>query len=105
MPVQKQTRAGQRWHVAGYGSNERLADGEAEVEVTIDGQVTLTRVTEARDGDFMLPFAALEEIEGHEARVRVGNIMRIAINGDHLDVPLENYRAALAALTTCLNAL
>lgn len=99
-----QTMAGQRWHVAGYASNEQLTDGEAAVVVSIDGEVTLDRVTEARDGDFMLPFATLAEIEGHEARVRDGSVMRIAINGDHLDVPLAEYRAALAALTACLNS-
>jgi len=74
------------------------------VVVTIDGEMTLDRVTEARDGDFMLPFQALAEIETHEARTRDGSVMRIAVGGDHLDVPLADYRAALAALIACLDS-
>lgn len=101
-----QTLAGQRWHVASYGSSAELSDGAVEVEVSIDGQVTLARTTEARDGDFMLPFEAVAEIEGHEALIPTGETMRISVNGeDHLLVDLQDHRAALGAIQACLNAL
>ncbi|NNE81885.1 MAG: hypothetical protein HKN18_16575 [Silicimonas sp.] len=102
-----QTSSGQRWHVAGYASEARLAGDEVAVRVTIDGTVTLERATETRQGDFMLPFEALPEIQAHEALVQTGETMEISVNDgdDTLRVPLSDYRAALGAIAACLNSL
>ncbi|MGI9389438.1 MAG: hypothetical protein ACR2O1_05205 [Boseongicola sp.] len=102
-----QTVTGQRWHVAGFGSSEELRNGEVALEVAIDGQVTLARSTEARDGDFMLPFEALNEITEHEALVETGDQLTISINegSDQLEIGLADHRAALGAIQACLSAL
>ena len=102
-----QTKTGQRWHVAGYALENQLQGDRVAVRVSIGDTVTLERETEARDGDFMLPFEALPEIEAHEALIRTGDTMVIAIDGDSdaLSLPLGDYRAALGAIAACLNAL
>ncbi len=102
-----QRATGQRWHVAGFGSSEELPNGEVAVEVSIDGEVTLSRSTEARDGDFMLPFEALAEITAHEALIETGDQMTISVNkgSDKLAIGLADHRAALGAIQACLSAL
>ena len=102
-----QTATGRRWHVAGFGSSQELPNGEVAVEVAIDGEVTLARPTEARDGDFMLPFEALAEITAHEALIETGDQMTISINhgADNLVIALVDHRAALGAIQACLGAL
>lgn len=102
-----QTAAGQRWNVAGYKSGDILPDERAEIEVSVDDEVTLARDTEVRNGDFMLPFEALEEIQAHEAKIRSGQTMNISINegSDQLVIGLADHRAALGAIQTCLSAL
>lgn len=102
-----QRATGQRWNVAGYKSGDILTDASAEIEVSVDDDVTLAREAEVRNGDFMLPFEALVEIEAHEARIHTGEQMTISINDgfDHLVIGLEEHRAALGAIQACLNAL
>ena len=102
-----QTATGQRWNVAGYQSGEVLADSNAEIVVSIDDDITLARDTEVRNGDFMFPFEALQEIEAHEARIQTGENMRISINegSDQLVIGLDGHRAALGAIQACLSAL
>ncbi len=101
-----QSKVGQRWHVAGYEDTTALEPGQVAVTVSIDGTQALARDTEAREGDFMLPFANLEEIEGFEAMIPEGKTFEIELgNGDSLDIPLDNYRAALHAITNCLSTL
>lgn len=101
-----QAQAGQRWHVAGYVEDGVLTMPAVSVSVSIDGVETLLRDTETRDGDFMLPFEALAEIQGHEKLVETGDAMVIALGDtDSLTVPLGDYRAALGAVQTCLNQI
>jgi len=102
-----QTATGQRWNVAGYKSDDILTDAVTEIEVSIDDDVTLLRDTETRNGDFMLPFESLEEIQAHEAKIRTGETMHISINdgSDQLAVGLVDHRAALGAIQACLSAL
>lgn len=102
-----QSKTGQRWHVAGYALENQLSGNRVAMRVTIDGTVTLERETETREGDFMLPFETLPEIEGHEALVKTGETLNITLNGDAdaLSLPLSDYRAALGAIATCLNSL
>ena len=100
-------KTGQRWHVLTYEAAADLPDGPLPVVVTIDGEETLARDTVAQGGDFMLPFEVLAEIEGHEARVATGAEMVVSIQGgeDALRVDLDDYRAALDAIETCLTAM
>ena len=102
-----QTDDSRRWHVAGYASDAHLEGTTVAVRVTIDDAVTIERETQTREGDFMLPFEALAEIEGHEALVATGETMVIDVNGgeDQLVVPLSDFRAALAAINNCLITL
>ena len=100
------TNQGQRWHVAGYELVKVLEGPQVSLRVSIDGTETLARVTETRDGDFMLPFERLEEIEAHEALVESGAHMEIQVgNIDTLIVPLGDFRQALSALDACLAAI
>ncbi len=101
------TTAGQRWHVLSYPSSEQLPDGMVSVVVEVDGETTLSRETEARGGDFMLPFEALAEITGHEEKVTGGDEMAVSVGdgADTLRVPLSDYRAALEVIQACLAAL
>ena len=98
------TNDGRRWHVAGYGLEDRLSDPFVEVRVTIDDSETLgARETQTSDGDFMLPFQTLDEITAHEAAVASGETLTIFIGDrDSLSLPLADYRAALDAIDTCL---
>ena len=98
---------GQRWNVAGYVSADVLEEASTNVEVSVDGDVTLARETEVRDGDFMLPFEALSEIQAHEAKIKTGEAMKISINqgSDQLLIALKDHRAALGAIQACLGAL
>ena len=101
-----QTGVGQRWHVAGYIFASELPDGDVTVTVQIDETTTLSRATETRDGDFMLPFAALDEIEAHENLVPEGEAMTLTVNDDdRLVIPLDDYRAAYVAIQSCLTSL
>ena len=101
-----QTNRGQRWHVAGFVSNAQLPDGEVAIRAEIDGTETVARMTAAQNGDFMLPFETLPEIEGHEALVKTGEVLTIhAGDTDTLRIPLNDYRAALGAIQACLKAL
>ena len=98
-----QAQAGQRWHVIGYVADIALGNQSVSLNVSIDGTETLVRETETRDGDFMLPFEALEEIRGHEDLAKTGEAMVIAFNGvDSLSVPLADFREALALVQDCL---
>ena len=59
-----------------------------------------------RDGDVMLPFAALDEIEAHENLVPEGEAMTLTVNdNDRLVIPLDDYRAAYDAIQSCLTSL
>ena len=100
-----QTVAGQRWHVASY-ANVDLSDSETvAIRVAIDGTETLVRDAETRDGDFMLPFQALDEIQAHEQLTLTGTSMVIGIgDADSLTVPLEDFRAALSVIQSCIEA-
>ena len=100
-----QSAAGQRWHVAGYETAGVLTEATVKVGVLVDGVETLSRETETRDGDFMLPFETLAEIEGFEALISEGETMEIRVgDADRLLVPLADYRAALIAIAQCLTS-
>jgi len=98
---------GQRWHTFSYSTDAKLPNGALPVLVTVDGETTLERDTVAQNGDFMLPFEVRAEIENHEARVAEGDEMVVSILGgeDTLSIDLEDYRAALGAIETCLAAM
>lgn len=98
-----QTVAGQRWHVASYANVDLSEDGTVAIRVSIDGAETLARDTETRDGDFMLPFEALPEIQAHETLTETGTAMVIEIGKtDSLTVPLGDFRSALGSTQSCL---
>ncbi|NNE86874.1 MAG: hypothetical protein HKN27_02260 [Silicimonas sp.] len=97
------TKPGQRWNVAGYASETELEDGTIEIAVTIDGTETIRRKTETSGSDFLLPFEVLPELEAHEALVKTGETMTIAIGDrDTVDVPLDTHRLALEAMADCM---
>lgn len=97
-----QAQAGQRWHVAGYVESVFSVESVV-VNLSVDGVETLSRETETRDGDFMFPFETLDEIQTHETLVKSGDTMVIKVGDtDSLAVPLWDYRAALAAVQSCL---
>ena len=100
-------KTGQRWHTLSFSTEGDVLNGPLPVTVTIDGDVTLERDTVAQNGDFMLPFEVRAEIEGHEAMVAEGDEMVVSIRGgeDALRVDLDDYRAALGAIDTCLSAI
>ena len=101
-----QTTQGQRWNVAGFASEMEIEDGMRTITVTIDGTETISRETETRGGDFLLPFEALDEIEAHEALVETGLTMTIAVGDyDSVDVGLNDLRLALTATADCLAGL
>ncbi|MEO9824820.1 MAG: hypothetical protein ABJF50_10440 [Paracoccaceae bacterium] len=101
-----QTSQGQRWSVAGFASEMEIEDGNRIITVSIDGTETLSRETETRGGDFLLPFEALAEIEAHEALVETGLTMTIAVGDfDSVDVGLNDLRLALDATDKCLAEL
>lgn len=94
---------GQRWNVAGYASPIELEAGMITITVSVDGTETISRETVTRDGDFLLPFEALEELEAHEAQIKTGQVMLIAIGDvDTVEVPLDAHRVALEAIADCL---
>lgn len=100
-----QTAAGQRWHVAGYDDPAHLTASEVALTVTVDTAFTLERRTEAREGDFMFPFASLEELLAFEASIPDGETLIISTGEDQLNIDLGDMRAALGAITACLGAL
>ena len=94
---------GQRWSVAGYASAMELASGMINISVAVDGTETISRETVTRDGDFLLPFETLEELEAHEALISAGTAMSITIGDvDTVDVALDAFRVALEAMANCL---
>ncbi|MEL7344224.1 MAG: hypothetical protein AAFN59_05105 [Pseudomonadota bacterium] len=101
-----QTQAGQRWHTIGYVSPAALLTGTATVRVSVDGTLALDRATQTQEGDFMLPFAVLEEITGLEDMVPTGEFMTIEVaeNNDTLAIELARYRDALVSIDACLGA-
>lgn len=101
------TNDGRRWHVAGYENRARLSDPTVTIGVAIDNVETLAaRETPTQDGDFMLPFAALDEITGHEAAVETGETLTISIDqDDSLSLPLIDYRFAVQSIDDCLAKL
>jgi hypothetical protein len=101
-----QTTQGQRWNVAGFASEMEIKDGMRTITVTIDGTETISRETETRGGDFLLPFEALAEIEAHEVLVETGLTMTISIGDyDSVDIGLNDLRLALDATADCLAGL
>lgn len=101
-----QTNVGQRWHTIGYVEPTSLLTGTATLRVSVDAELALDRATETRDGDFMLPFQALEEITALEAMVPEGVYMTIEVaeNNDTIAIELARYRDALVAIDACLGA-
>lgn len=101
-----QTVAGQRWHVVSYADASILGDGAQSLRVSIDGDLTLERATEARDGDFMLPFETLDEITAHEKRSAMGASKVIALTdvADTITLDLEAFRAIIPIMRECLVA-
>ena len=98
-----QTVAGQRWHVASYADVDLSESDTIAIRVSIDGTETLARDTETRDGDFMLPFEALPEIQAHETLSLTGTSMVIEIGKtDSLTVPLKDFRDAQGSIESCL---
>ena len=97
------TTQGQRWNVVGYASEAELDDGTITISVAVDGTETVSRETQTSGGDFLLPFEVLSEIEAHEALVETGEVMSITVGDfDGVDVPLDDHRVALEAMTNCL---
>lgn len=101
------TPFGQRWHVIGYAAADDLGAETVDVTVSVDDQVTLARSTQAQDGDFMLPFENLSEIEGHEDALAEGDNLTIAIaeTQDSLTLGLDIHRFALRRMQDCLDAI
>ena len=97
------TKPGQRWNVAGYASDAEIDDGMINITVTVDGTETISRETQTSGSDFLLPFEVLAELEAHEAQLKTGDLMTIAIGDvDTVDVPLDNHRLAQEAMADCL---
>ena len=99
-----ETKIGQRWHVLGYADPQKITDASVNITIDIDDTETLKRETPTSDGDFMFPFANLDEIQAHEALIETGAVKSIAIaeTGDTFEIQLEQHRAALSGLQDCL---
>lgn len=101
------TPFGQRWHVVGFADPSDLPSATVGVTVTVDGATTLQRNTQTSDGDFMLPFETLAEIEGHENAIADGETLEIAMAeaSDQVTLQLATHRIALKRMQDCLDAL
>lgn len=101
------TAIGQRWHVAGFATPENLGLDAVTVGLGFDGTEQFARETEVRDGDFMFPFATLEEVETFEAAIPDAETLNVdlAEAGDGIDIPVADFRAALGAIRVCLTSL
>lgn len=95
-------KSGQRWQVAGYLSALDHPATTDELTIDFDGDDKLTRTVEFRDGDFMVPFEALAELQAFEADVEAGEILTYELTDDAFSLPLSNLRAAIDGVIRCL---
>ncbi|MDG2257044.1 MAG: hypothetical protein P8L68_00915 [Paracoccaceae bacterium] len=98
-------RTGQRWQVAGYLSAEDHPEESDTVSIVIDGKKSLTRVVEIREGDFIVPFESLEELEAFERDVENGTMLTFELEQDSFNIELESYRSAIGATIACVDAI
>ncbi|MDG2339972.1 MAG: hypothetical protein P8L32_02080, partial [Paracoccaceae bacterium] len=98
-------KTGQRWQVAGYLSGFDHPSASDTLSIVIDEISSLTREVEIRDGDFIVPFESLEELEAFEHNVESGTTLTFELEQDSFSIDLEAYRAAIDATKTCVNEI
>ncbi len=98
-------KTGQRWQVAGYLSALDHPAASDTLSIVIDEASTLTRNVEIRDGDFIVPFETLEELEAFERGVESGTTLTLDLEQDSFKIDLEIYRSAIDATIACVDEI
>lgn len=97
-----QAKTGQRWQVGGYLSALIHPEPDDVLTITFDDDLKLTRPIEFRDGDFMVPFEALAELEAFEQDVENSDTLIFGLKEDSIELDLKKYRKAIAAVIECV---
>ena len=97
-----QAKTGQRWQVGGYLSPLIHPEPDDVLTITFDDDLKLTRPIEFRDGDFMVPFEALAELEAFEHDVENSDTLIFGLNEDSIELDLRKYRKAITAVIKCV---
>lgn len=95
-------KTGQRWQVGGYLSPLIHPKPDDVLTITFDDDLKLTRAIEFRDGDFMVPFEALAELEAFEQDVENSDKLIFGLKEDSIEIDLKKYRKAIAAVIKCV---
>ncbi|MFT4715033.1 MAG: hypothetical protein ACI8YI_000987 [Paracoccaceae bacterium] len=98
-------KSGHRWQVGGYLSPLDHPEASDILTVTFDGDLKIKRAVEFRDGDFILPFEALQELMAYELDVEQGTTLVLGLNEDSLEINLKNFRAAILATLNCVEKI
>jgi hypothetical protein len=95
-------KSGQRWQVGGYLSSLDHPEATDTLIITIDGDLKLTRDIELSDGDFMVPFESLQELQAFERNIETASTLEFGLNKDSFEIDLEKYRVAIQATLDCV---
>ena len=95
-------KTGQRWQVGGYISSLIHPEPDDVLTITFDDDLKLTRPIEFSDGDFMVPFQALAELEAFERDVENSDMLIFGLKEDSIEIDLRKYRKAIAAVIKCV---
>jgi len=98
-------KSGHRWQVGGYLSSLDHPKATDTLTITFDGDLKIKREVEFRDGDFILPFEALQELLAYEQDVEQGTTLVFGLNKDNFEINLENFRAAILATLNCVEKI
>lgn len=99
------SKTGQRWQVGGYLSSLDHPKPADRLSITFDGDIKLTRDVEFRDGDFIVPFEALAELQAFEKDVENGKMLVFGFEQDSFKIPLQAYRQAIKSVISCTAAI
>ena len=99
------SKTGQRWQVGGYLSALDHSDPKDRLTISFDGDQKLSRDVEFRDGDFIVPFEALAELQAFERDVEKGKTLVFGFKQDSLEIPLPAYRQAIKSVISCAAAI
>ena len=98
-------KSGQRWQVGGYLSAQDHPATSDTVTISIDGDLKLTRNVQFKDGDFIVPFESLVELENYERDIEIGAILTFGLEKDSFDIELVKFRAAIEATQVCVDEI
>lgn len=98
-------KSGQRWQVGGYLSALDHPATSDTVTIAIDRDPKLTRDVVFKDGDFIVPFESLLELQTYERDIEGGAILTFSLENDSFEIELLKFRAAIEATQTCVDEI